>query len=518
MLKPLRWLRFGCFVPWLLMTTVAFVSAAEIELRTLVEGNTAFAVDWYHQLRNTEGNIVFLPYSVSSALVIAAEGARGETALEMGEVLHFPGTARREENQAVPWETADIQAGMAALKDRITGGDESFVRAIKEKIVELREAHERAGAEVKKLSKERKWQEHSEAIEEQRRITAELNAALAQVDQYKLSIANAFWGERTYPFRSTYIDTITRYYGEASVHSADFINGFPTERARINRWVADHTEDRIKDIIPELSPDEAKLIRLIITNAIYFKGEWSEPFHEGRTTPESFFLADGGSVLVPMMQTGNREKQTAGYAAFNHDGSFFDTPRRYERDQTEGLYPDQDGFAILDLPYKGEDLAMTVIAPNSPDGLAVIENKLSSETLALWFGELQERYVKVFLPRFKLETDYAMKTTLERLGMVRAFRDPRLPDGADFTGMSDTADPRDGLYLSKVLHKAFVEVNEKGTEAAAATALILAVTTSVPTTYPFTPTFRADRSFLFFIRSRATGSILFMGRVVNPDA
>lgn len=122
---------------------------------------------------------------------------------------------------------------------------------------------------------------------------------------------------------------------------------------------------------------------------------------------------------------------------------------------------------------------------------------------------------QVFLPKFKLETAYAMKTTLERLGMVRAFRDPTKPDGADFTGMTDSTDPRDWIYISDVLHKAFVEVNEKGTEAAAATALVSRITKSV--SVPFIPIFKADRPFMFLIRSRTTGSILFMGRIVNPS-
>lgn len=454
--KLLRWLRFGCFVPFLMMTSVAFVSAGEVKLRTLVKGNTTFAVDWYHQLRSTDSNIFFSPYSVSSALVIAAEGARGETALEMGKALHFPDTALREENEVAPWETSGIQAGMASLNDHLTSGDQP---------------------------------------------------------SYKLSIANALWGEQSYSFRPAYIEALTDAYGEAGIYSADFKDSFLAERVRINQWVADHTEDRITDIVPMLSQKEARLIRLIITNAIYFKGDWSEPFDEGRTSRESFFLADGGTVSVPMMQPGRDETKYGWYAAFTGDGSLFDTPHLVQPFQTEGLYPDEEGFAILELPYEGDEVSMVLVAPNSPDGLTAIEDMLSSKRLAAWLKKLRKYPVQVFLPKFKLETAYAMKTTLERLGMERAFRDPTKPDGADFTGMTDSTDPRDWIYISDVLHKAFVEVNEEGTEAAAATS-VSGITTSM--SVPFTPTFKADRPFLFLIRSRTTGSILFMGRIVNP--
>jgi len=159
-----------------------------------------------------------------------------------------------------------------------------------------------------------------------------------------------------------------------------------------------------------------------------------------------------------------------------------------------------------------------LIAPNSPDGLGAVEKKLTTENLAAWVGNLKKRKTHVFLPKFKLETKYEMNDTLKAMGMVRAFTDPRMANGADFTGMCASKDPRDRLYISKVIHKAFVEVNEKGTEAAAATAVIMMRTTSARMTVPFTPTFQADRPFLFVIRDKQTGSVLFMGRITNPQA
>ena len=160
---------------------------------------------------------------------------------------------------------------------------------------------------------------------------------------------------------------------------------------------------------------------------------------------------------------------------------------------------------------------MVVIVPQSADGLADLEKKISSTNLQTWTGRLQRRSVHVFMPKFKLETNYQMADTLKAMGMVRAFVDPRnLANGAQFDGMSVSQVPEQKLYISKVIHKAFVEVSEKGTEAAAATAVIMMVPTSAPMLSPFTPTFRADKPFVFVIRDKQTGTILFLGRVTNP--
>jgi serine protease inhibitor len=172
---------------------------------------------------------------------------------------------------------------------------------------------------------------------------------------------------------------------------------------------------------------------------------------------------------------------------------------------------------MLELPYKGGEVAMLVLLPRSADGLEALEKQLTAENLAAWVGKLQQRGTHVFLPKFKVETKYDLGKTLQGMGMVRAFNDPRTADGAQFDGMSESQDPAQKLYISKVLHKAFVEVNEKGTEAAAATAVMMMMPKSAaPVSVPFTPTFRADRPFLFLIRDRQSGSILFVGRMVNP--
>jgi serine protease inhibitor len=263
-----------------------------------------------------------------------------------------------------------------------------------------------------------------------------------------------------------------------------------------------------------LPPHEAKLVRLILTNAIYFKGAWSVPFSEADTKPRDFTLADGKKIKAPIMNA--RWLDVGCYGAFNADGSLFKTPVKIKRGQKTGLYPGAKGFAMLELPYKGDDISMVLIAPNAHDGLGVIEKKLTTDNLAAWIGKLQKRKTNVFLPKFKLETKYEMNDTLKAMGMARAFTDPRSPKGADFTGMCASKDPRHRLYITKVIHKAFVEVNEKGTEAAAATAVIMSGVRSAPMSRPFTPTFQADRPFLFVIRDKQTNSILFMGRINNP--
>ena len=165
---------------------------------------------------------------------------------------------------------------------------------------------------------------------------------------------------------------------------------------------------------------------------------------------------------------------------------------------------------------------MLILAPNDPTNLKGIEAKLDSETVNAWIGRLEERQVNVFLPRFKSETSFTLADSqlpgpLQKMGMERAFTDPRSPEGANFDGMSHAEDPTKRLFLSKVLHKAFVEVNEKGTEAAAATAVIMIRSTSLPVSEPFTPTFKADRPFLYLIRDNETGSILFLGRMNEPS-
>jgi RNA polymerase sigma factor (sigma-70 family) len=502
---------------------------ADAELEAVVKGNSEFACDMYKQLSKEHAgkNLFISPFSISSALAMTAEGARGETAEQMGAVLRFPPAARLggEGARRLPWKTEFVHAGMSALNNSLKGGkDKDEVAAARAEVARLRKAFEAAEARTTELRKKgfrqrNAWKAYRAATAAQEEAAAQLRKASEQVDQYELTVANALWGEKTYPFERPFTATINRYYKTGGVFPSDFRNNFAAERLRINAWVEEQTKNRIKDLIKQ--GDLTRFTRLVLTNAIFFKGEWSKPFEEANTKPGDFTLADGETVQTPMMNA--MDLDVGKYAAFNADGSLFDTPRMQKRGGGGNNYPGKGGFSVLELPYKGGALSMVLLAPNDPSGLAAVEQRLTPERLSAWLGKLVKRDVNVFLPKFKLETDYTLgdtdePATLQHMGMVQAFVDPRRPDGADFTGMRNTNNRMARLYITKVLHKAFLEVNEKGTEAAGATAVIMAVPTGAPVSVPFTPTFKADRPFVFLIRDIKSGSILFMGRMMNPHS
>ncbi len=479
-----------------------------------VEAGTAFALDLYKRLAADEKgkNMFFSPYSISVALTMAAEGARNETALEMGKVLGFPARLRRR-NRTRPWDTAEMHEALAALTDRLTGEDTEAAGAARKKIDRLRD--ELADVKYKlKAMRQPDLRKRQELARKANALAGRLNDALQQVDRYELRVANALWGEKTYPFQDGYIKALDRFYDTGGLFPADFKRNFPAERRRINGWVSKQTNGRIEDLIPKLPPEQARLLRLVLTNAIYFKGQWLEPFEPGNTKDRSFTLSAGRAVETPIMEA--RKLESARYAAFEGDGTPFDTPARIRPGQKKGLYPGEGGFTLAELPYKGGELTMVLLAPTDPDGLAGIERRLTPEALTGWLARLDKRELNVLLPTFRLETKYALAETLIAMGMTRAFTNPLQPGGADFSGIAASDDPRDRLFISKVLHKAFVEVNEEGTEAAAATAVMMFGATAAPVTVPFTPTFRADRPFLLLIRDRTTNAILFLGRVTDP--
>jgi len=478
-----------------------------------VYSSNHFAVDLYHRLGKEKAgeNLFFSPYSMTTALAMTAEGARAETALQMGRALCFPESLRQKKCH-LPWDLAPLHTAMAQLHRLFNGPEKADQAEIRARIKGLRnrlEAAQKASAEAKKAHN---WQAYRAAAQEEQEIASRLNDLLARVDQYELRVANALWAEKTYPFKESYLKTIAEYYGTGSAFPADFRKNFQAERVRINRWVEEETSDRIRDLIPAGALDP--YTRLVLTNAIFFKGEWSRPFQEKATRTEPFTLSEGTTIQVPMMNA--RALDVARYAAFQADGSFFNTPATIERGQKAGLYPGEDGFSMVELPYKGGDLAMVIIAPNRPGGMGALEKGFTTEDLDDWIDKLQERKVHVSLPNFKQETSYEMKPTLQALGMDRAFVDPFKPNGAQFGGMTTSTDPLKQLYITQVMHKAFVEVNEKGTEAAAATAVIMARATAALTT-PFIPAFKADRPFIYLIRDRRTGTILFLGRMMNPQ-
>src|SRR5262249_17877207 len=267
------------------------------------------------------------------------------------------------------------------------------VKAIRTKMARLRDELNKANQQVKVLEKQGKFGELNKMLDQANKLAAEFNALAKQVDQYELRVANAGWGKKTYPFDPAYFAAIEKYYGKDLLRNADFINQFPRERATINRWVEEQTKNRIKDLIPLYPPEMARLIRMILVNAIYFKGQWATPFDPKQTKIETFFLLGGGKTKAPLMHVHHGKTS---YAAFNADGSFFETPRTIPIQGGDKVkkYPAGDGFLIAELPVKGDKLSMVVIAPQKADGLAALEARMTGNSLASWIGKLQKRSVE----------------------------------------------------------------------------------------------------------------------------
>ena len=301
---------------------------------------------------------------------------------------------------------------------------------------------------------------------------------------YELSVANAIWGQKGFPWRPEFLAVQKDRFG-SGLQDADFATDPDGERQRINKWAEEKTRDRIKELItPGLV---TKTHRMVLANAIYFKGTWQSQFDPKKTTSLPFTLADGTTVQAPMMR---RE------GGFRHYAEFAPADQRAGRWEPE--------FQIAELPYKGDELSMVVLVPGKHDGLPALETQLSATALDGWLTKAQDaNKTGLSLPKFRIETDAMMlKEPLQALGMRRAFD----PAGADFSGMHTSAET---LFVDFVVQKAFVDVNEEGTEAAAATAVGLAKTAAKLD-------FRADRPFLFLIRDTKRGTILFMGRVLKP--
>jgi serpin B len=289
---------------------------------------------------------------------------------------------------------------------------------------------------------------------------------------YQLRVANRLWGQKGFSILPAFL-TLTRQQYGAEIALLNFADE-PAARREINQWIQQQTNDKIKDLIGPRVLDA--LTRLVLTNAIYFKGEWMMPFDKKRTRDEDFTVSAGEKIKAPLMQQ---------KASFN-----------YMEDET---------LQALEMPYKGWELSMVVLLPKQAAGLPELEKAMSVEKLSGLLSKRRRREVITFLPKFKLEASFGLKPTLEALGMKLAFTGQ-----ADFSGISSS----ERLYISAVIHKAYVDVNEQGTEAAAATAVVMragAMRRPEPT-----PVFRADHPFLFLIRDTRTDAILFLGRVVDP--
>lgn len=378
-------------------------------VQELARGNNEFALDLYETVCGMQesGNIFFSPYSISSALGMTYAGARGHTAVEMAEVLHF----------TLPVEA--ISRAFHSLTETLSSGDLS-------------------GAEYG--------------------------------SPFTLSISNGLWVQDGFSLLDEYVAEVTRHYN-AAVRNLDFINDSEGSRETINEWVAESTLNRILDLIPPgvLKEDT----RVVLTNAVYFKASWRKPFDERSTNDAPFVLADGSTIDIPMM---------------NQTGFF--------------RYVATEGCKAVELDYAEGNASMLILLPDGD--VEEFRQEFSADMLETIRRRLSLCNVSLSMPGFEFSQSMQLSQMLKILGMEAAFG-----SGADFSGFTGSPD----LFISEVLHKAFVKVDEAGTEAAAATAVVMGLT-AIPT-QPVQ--MNIDSPFMFFILDRESGSILFMGRIMDPS-
>lgn len=369
-----------------------------------VPGMNQFATACYRQLAGGNGNLIFSPFSISSALSMALDGARGQTAAGMAAVLHRP-------NPAGDYDAALSELAAQLVQRGNTGGNQ-------------------------------------------------------------LRNANRLWVQSGLPLESAFQQRLETYYGTPPV-PLDFASP-DAARAAINDWTSQHTNGKIPELFGPGSLDSR--VRLILTSAIYFYGKWQQAFQTRDTHPEPFKLPAGNPVDIPFMH------QTAGFA-----------------------YTATPALQILEMQYAGTGLAFDVLLPKAADGLPALEKSLTAGNLGVWLAALGKRQVEVILPKFRLDSEFSLRDALSRMGMRDAFT-----AAADFSGI----DGRRDLALSNVVHKAFVDVSEEGTEAAAATGAAVALISAVQP--PAHTVFRADHPFIFLIRDTRSGTVLFAGRLLHP--
>jgi serpin B len=381
----------------------------------LVSANSAFAVDLYGALAKSPGNLVFSPFSVSTAFAMAREGARGETAAQMDRALHVP---------------AGMGTKFADLLDTLNspryttrpgpGGREEKIRT------------------------------------------------------YELAVANGLFGDDDWPIHDAYRRTIADAFG-GELTTLDFGRSEPA-RVAINRWVEGKTRARIRDLVPPGQITQAT--KLVLANAVYFKAAWHREFST-HATIDGPFHSPGGDVKARLM----RDTDTFAYA---------ETP----------------DLQVIEIPYLNGDASMFVVLPRANDGLPALEKALTPAALDGWLRSLSGEEVELTLPRWRHTVATDLGGAMKGLGMALAFDELK----ADFTGIA----PKPSLYITSALHQAFISVDEEGTEAAAATALVMAPTAAAPGAQRKPKTFLADHPFLYGIRDRATKTVLFLGRVVDP--
>lgn len=296
--------------------------------------------------------------------------------------------------------------------------------------------------------------------------------AIQQEGEVKWTAANSIWPHEQFVFLEDFL-TMIRTHFRSDVFPVNFDDGDGARR-RINAWVEEKTQEKIKDLIP--SGVLNAMTRMVLVNAVYFKGAWLMPFHPSVTADRPFTLTDGTVVMTPTMYG----KLTARYGVM-------------------------DDVKVLELPYRGNKVSMTIVLPNTADGLAAVESRLTAGQLTAWQAGLTSGEVQVYLPKFSLTAQFSLPDILKALGMVIPFDE----NAANFAGMDGNPN---NLFISDVIHKAFVDVTEEGTEAAAATAVLMQAR-SMPRP---APEFRVDHPFLFVIQDMETRSVLFAGRLVDP--
>lgn len=384
----------------------------EEALAKLSAGNAQFAFDLFQALRSEEGNLFLSPYSISAALAMTHAGARGETAQQMAETLHF--------------EHADeeLHAAFNALDLHLTAGE----------------------------------------------------PPAEETESLRLEVANSLWAQEGFPMEQHFLDLLAQHYG-AGLRLVDYVSESGREAARqaINSWVERQTEGKIQDLIAKDVLTENT--RLVLANAIYFLGKWVEPFVEAGEQP--FTLLSGEQVNAPTMS--------------RHTGT---------------AYARGDSYRALALDYKGSNARMILLVPDAGQYEA-FEASLDQERFEEIIAGLEATDVELTMPKFEFESAFGLNQTLEEMGMPAPF-DPQV---ADFSGMS--AEYGRQLYISAVIHKAFVAVDEEGTEAAAATAVVVGDEAVAPTP---TISLTIDRPFLFAIQDAETGTVLFLGRVLDPTS
>ena len=385
-------------------------------------------VDLHRQLATGKENLCISPYSIDSALAMTFAGADGETRTEMARVLHFP-------------NDGSVPASFSALQNSL----------------------EQMSAKTAELVKEsKKFGGPSEPI--------------------TLNIANRLFAQKGYHFREAFLSLVKQNFSGA-FEPLDFVADPAGATQRINKWVADQTRDRIRDLIPGGALD--KTTRLVLANALYLKAPWASEFSDNATHPEPFHVRAGTPVDVPMMRKTDKQ---FGYAK-------------------------REGFTAVSLPYAGGDLQFLVLLPDDIDGLRGLESKLSGDMLA-GCAKLEKRDVDLYLPKFKLEPPtITLAKQFEALGMKTAFDQPK--GSANFDKIAPRT-PDDYLYISQIFHKTFIAVDEKGTEAAAATAVAMLTATGFRSPPPPPIEVKVDRPFVYAIQHVPSGICLFLGRVTDP--